>query len=97
MRDYPDRQVMIEGHTDSRGSDDYNRDLSERRADAVRDALVDRTIDAGRIRSVGLGEIYPVASNDSSAGQQQNRRVEIVISDEQGAFPSGAERTASRQ
>jgi len=87
----------IEGHTDSRGSDDYNRDLSERRADAVRDGLVDRTIDAGRIRSVGLGETYPVASNDSDAGQQQNRRVEIVISDEQGAFPAGAQRTASRQ
>ena len=97
MRDYPDRQVMIEGHTDSRGSDEYNRDLSERRADAVRDALVDRTIESGRVRSVGLGETYPVASNDSDAGMQQNRRVEIVISDEKGAFPSGTERTASRQ
>jgi outer membrane protein OmpA-like peptidoglycan-associated protein len=96
MRDYPDRQVMIEGHTDSRGSDDYNRDLSERRADAVRDELVERNIEAARIRSVGLGELYPVASNDSDAGMQQNRRVEIVISDERGAFPSGSERTAAR-
>ncbi len=95
MRDYPDRHVMIEGHTDSRGSDELNRDLSERRADAVRDALVERNIDAQRIRSVGLGEAYPVASNDSDAGMQQNRRVEIVISDERGAFPAGAERTAS--
>jgi outer membrane protein OmpA-like peptidoglycan-associated protein len=95
MRDYPDRQVMIEGHTDSRGSDDYNRGLSERRADAVRSGLVDRNIAAARIRSVGLGELYPVASNESDAGMQQNRRVEIVISDEQGAFPSGSERTAA--
>jgi outer membrane protein OmpA-like peptidoglycan-associated protein len=94
MRDYPDRRVMIEGHTDSRGSDEFNLDLSERRADAVRDALVERDIDAGRIRSVGLGETYPVASNDSDAGMQQNRRVEIVISDEAGEFPAAAERTA---
>ncbi len=94
MRDYPDRQVMIEGHTDARGSDDYNRDLSERRADAVRDALVERNIEAQRVRSMGLGEAYPVASNESDAGMQQNRRVEIVISDEQGAFPSGSERSA---
>jgi outer membrane protein OmpA-like peptidoglycan-associated protein len=94
MRDYPDRQVMIEGHTDARGSDDYNRSLSERRADAVRDALVDRNIEVQRVRSVGLGEAYPVASNDSDAGMQQNRRVEIVISDEQGAFPNGSQRSA---
>jgi outer membrane protein OmpA-like peptidoglycan-associated protein len=94
MRDYPDRRVMIEGHTDSRGSDDFNRDLSERRADAVRDALVDRSIDSGRIRSIGLGESYPVASNESDSGMQQNRRVEIVVSDESGGFPEGAERTA---
>jgi outer membrane protein OmpA-like peptidoglycan-associated protein len=95
MADYPDRHVMIEGHTDSRGADAYNLDLSERRADAVRDALVARSIDAARIRSVGLGETYPVASNESPDGMQQNRRVEIVISDEQGAFPSGSERTAT--
>jgi outer membrane protein OmpA-like peptidoglycan-associated protein len=96
MQDYPDRHVMIEGHTDSRGSDEFNRDLSERRADAVRDALVNRSISADRIRAVGLGEAYPVAGNDSDAGMQQNRRVEIVISDEQGKFPEGAERTAAR-
>jgi outer membrane protein OmpA-like peptidoglycan-associated protein len=95
MRDYPDRQVMIEGHTDSRGSDEYNRDLSERRADSVRDGLVSRSIDAQRVRSVGLGETYPVASNESDSGMQQNRRVEIVISDEKGAFPDGAQRTAA--
>jgi outer membrane protein OmpA-like peptidoglycan-associated protein len=94
MRDYPDRQVMIEGHTDARGSDEFNRSLSERRADAVRDALLDRNIEVQRVRAVGLGEAYPVASNDSDAGMQQNRRVEIVISDERGAFPSGSQRSA---
>jgi outer membrane protein OmpA-like peptidoglycan-associated protein len=95
MRDYPDRQVMIEGHTDARGSDEFNRSLSERRANAVRDALVARSIDGRRIRSVGLGEAYPVAGNDSAGGMQQNRRVEILISDENGAFPVGSERTVA--
>jgi outer membrane protein OmpA-like peptidoglycan-associated protein len=95
MREYPGRHVRIEGHTDSRGSDEFNRALSERRADAVRDALVGRDIDSARIRSVGLGEAYPVASNETVDGMQQNRRVEIVLSDEQGAFPEGTERAAS--
>jgi outer membrane protein OmpA-like peptidoglycan-associated protein len=89
MTEYPQRQVAIEGHTDSRGSDEYNRDLSKRRADAVRDALVERGVEAQRIRSLGLGETYPVAGNDTPGGMQQNRRVEIVISDESGKFPAG--------
>jgi outer membrane protein OmpA-like peptidoglycan-associated protein len=89
MMEYPQRQVAIEGHTDSRGSDEYNRDLSRRRADSVRDALVERGVESQRIRAVGLGEAYPVASNDTPAGMQQNRRVEIVISDESGKFPAG--------
>jgi outer membrane protein OmpA-like peptidoglycan-associated protein len=95
MSDNAERQVMIEGHTDSRGDDAYNIDLSARRAMAVRNALLERSIDPMRIRTVGLGESYPVASNDNPAGMQQNRRVEIVISDEQGNFPQGAERTAT--
>jgi outer membrane protein OmpA-like peptidoglycan-associated protein len=95
MRDYGERQVKVEGHTDSRGDETYNIGLSERRARAVRDALVERGIDAQRIRTIGLGEGYPVASNDTQAGMQQNRRVEIVISDEQGNFPAGTERTAT--
>jgi outer membrane protein OmpA-like peptidoglycan-associated protein len=96
MRDYGERQVMIEGHTDARGDEQYNIDLSARRATAVRNALLERGIDAQRIRTVGLGESYPVASNDSAVGMQQNRRVEIVISDEQGSFPQGSQRTATR-
>jgi outer membrane protein OmpA-like peptidoglycan-associated protein len=95
MSDHMDRKVLIEGHTDARGADDYNVQLSERRADAVRDALVARGISADRIRTVGLGESYPIAGNDTTAGMQANRRVEIVISDEQGNFPQGAERTAT--
>ena len=86
LNDYPERELWIEGHTDSRGDDDYNRALSERRADAVRDALVSRGIDRGRLYAVGVGEAYPVATNDTVAGRQENRRVEIVISDREGEF-----------
>ena len=92
MLEYPDRRVLVEGHTDSRGSGEYNLSLSERRADAVRFALVKRGIDIDRVRAIGLGESYPVAGNDSAAGRQQNRRVEIVISDESGGFPASARR-----
>jgi outer membrane protein OmpA-like peptidoglycan-associated protein len=95
MRDNGGRQVKVEGHTDARGDETYNIGLSERRAMAVREALLERGIEAQRIRTIGLGEGYPVASNDTQAGMQQNRRVEIVISDEQGNFPAGTERTAT--
>ncbi|NND45002.1 MAG: OmpA family protein [Xanthomonadales bacterium] len=96
MNDYPERELRIEGHTDSRGPDEYNLTLSERRANAVRVALIARGVSAERLQSIGLGERYPVASNDSSAGQQQNRRVEIVVSDAEGEFPPAAVRTAGR-
>jgi outer membrane protein OmpA-like peptidoglycan-associated protein len=92
MRDAADRRVLIEGHTDSRGSDEYNAALSAQRAQAVREALMARGIAADRIAAVGAGEGFPVASNDTAAGMQLNRRVEIVISDEQGAFPGAATR-----
>jgi outer membrane protein OmpA-like peptidoglycan-associated protein len=90
LTDYPERRIMIEGHTDSTGSDEYNRDLSERRAQAVRDALVERGVSFDRVVTRGLGEAYPVASNDAAAGRQLNRRVEIVVSDQQGQFASVA-------
>lgn len=80
----PSRKVLIEGHTDSVGSEDSNRGLSQRRADAVRLALTDRRIAAERIETHGLGEGYPVANNDTAAGRQQNRRVEIIFSDDNG-------------
>jgi outer membrane protein OmpA-like peptidoglycan-associated protein len=95
MRDYPERSVRIEGHTDSVGSDETNQQLSERRASAVRDALVMRGIDASRIQAVGYGEARPIAGNDSAGGRQQNRRIEIVLSDEQGRLDDGG-RTGAR-
>ena len=82
-------KVMIEGHTDARGSEAYNQALSERRAQAVADALAFRGIDRGRVEAVGRGKSLPVASNDTAAGQQQNRRVELIFSDASGRFASG--------
>jgi outer membrane protein OmpA-like peptidoglycan-associated protein len=89
MDKHPETKVMIEGHTDSRGSDQYNEELSRRRAAAVQDALGSRGIDRSRVEAVGKGEGFPVASNDDAAGRQQNRRVEIVFSDRDGKFASG--------
>jgi len=86
----PETKVLIEGHTDSRGSDDYNQGLSERRSLAVSTALQTRGVEAGRVQAVGRGEALPVASNDSDAGRQQNRRVEMVFSDESGKFAAGS-------
>jgi outer membrane protein OmpA-like peptidoglycan-associated protein len=88
MKAYPERRVAIEGFTDSVGNPAYNQDLSERRADAVRLALVDRGIDPARIVARGYGKEYPVASNNDAAGRQMNRRVEVVISDVNGVIGS---------
>ena len=92
LRDHSERQLLIEGHTDSRGDDSYNRALSDRRANAVRRALIERGIDRSRLEAEGMGEHYPVATNDTVAGRQQNRRVEIVLSDHEGSFPESAQR-----
>jgi outer membrane protein OmpA-like peptidoglycan-associated protein len=82
-------KVLIEGHTDSRGSDAYNEALSERRASAVATALQSRGISADQVQTAGRGKGYPVASNDTPEGRQQNRRVEIVFSDASGRFAQG--------
>ena len=87
LNENPERAVLIEGFTDSVGSDELNLGLSQRRADAVRTALVERGIAGTRIRTHGYGKSFPVASNDTPAGRQQNRRVEIVISDPGGTIP----------
>jgi outer membrane protein OmpA-like peptidoglycan-associated protein len=79
---YPELGIEIEGHTDSVGGDDYNQDLSERRADAVRAYLVGQGIPAQTAKAEGFGESRPVATNDTAPGRQQNRRVELVISGE---------------
>lgn len=87
LKEYSERTVMIEGFTDSTGAEDYNQKLSERRANSVRDALVARGISPERIATRGYGERFPVATNETAAGRQQNRRVELIISDDEGAIP----------
>jgi len=77
---YPSLHVSIEGHTDSVGSDEYNQDLSERRAQSVRDYFVRGGIPAGAVDARGFGKAEPVASNETAEGRQQNRRVELVLS-----------------
>ncbi len=80
LQEYPDRTVLIEGHTDSVGSESSNFQLSQRRADSVQSYLVRQGIAAGRLSTAGLGQGSPVAGNDTATGRQQNRRVEVIIS-----------------
>ena len=91
LNDYPQRTVLVEGFTDEVGSDESNLRLSERRAAAVQAALLERGIPPARIRTRGYGEGFPVASNATAAGRQQNRRVEVVISDDNGTIPERTE------
>jgi outer membrane protein OmpA-like peptidoglycan-associated protein len=80
LNKYPNRTVVIEGYTDSVGTDDYNQGLSERRADGVKSYLEGQGVGARRLTALGKGKSDPVAGNDSADGRQQNRRVEVVIS-----------------
>ena len=82
LKKHPNRSVLIEGHTDNVGSDEYNLDLSEKRAETVKNALVAKEVGEERVTTKGYGEKYPVASNNTSDGRQQNRRVEVVILNE---------------
>lgn len=84
FKQYPQRTVMIEGFTDSTGSTGRNQELSDQRASSVRTALLGMGIGMDRVASRGYGQSYPVASNDTAAGRQLNRRVEIIVSDESG-------------
>lgn len=86
LREYPDRTIAIEGFTDSASTDALSIELSERRAAAVRVALVEEGVDASRVFVRGYGKAFPVATNDTPEGRQRNRRVEIVISEEGGAI-----------
>ena len=80
MKQYPQTSTVVEGHTDSIGTDAYNQGLSERRANAVRDVLVNQYgVEGGRINAVGYGESQPVADNATDAGRAINRRVEAEV------------------
>jgi outer membrane protein OmpA-like peptidoglycan-associated protein len=87
LRGNPDRKVLVEGFTDSTGTAAENQQLSEQRADAVRLALANAGVNASRIEIRGMGAAQPLASNESNAGRLINRRVRIVISNANGAFP----------
>lgn len=79
LRAYPDSTIQVIGHTDNTGAASYNQNLSERRAAAVAAVLRNAGVPGSRIRAIGLGEDHPVASNLTSEGRAQNRRVEIII------------------
>jgi outer membrane protein OmpA-like peptidoglycan-associated protein len=79
LNKYDDTNVMVEGHTDATGSDQYNMDLSVRRASSVGTYLAAQNVTRDRLSAVGFGELKPIASNDTDDGRQQNRRVEVAI------------------
>ncbi|MEF8797724.1 MAG: OmpA family protein [Salinivenus sp.] len=79
MKDLEETKVLIVGHTDSKGSADYNQQLSERRAESASEYLAQQGLDSGRLLTVGKGESEPVATNETEEGRQQNRRVEVAI------------------
>ena len=84
LNQFPEKQLLIEGYTDSVGSDAMNRELSMRRADAVKSALVQRGVNPSRMVAQGYGESFPVATNASPEGRAMNRRVEVVVTDDRG-------------
>ena len=86
MRQYPEKSAMIEGHTDSMGDEEMNFDLSVQRASAVRTALVQAGVNPSRVTTTGFGEGRPIATNETQAGRQKNRRVDIIFG--QAAAPA---------
>src|SRR5437867_2291100 len=89
LKTYPKRRVLIEGHTDNTGNEDFNVKLSQQRADAVRSLLVARGIAPERIATRGYGPKYPIVENDTPAGRQQNRRVEVLVLNEAPSADGG--------
>jgi len=79
LKMYPNNNILVEGHTDSRGKLMYNQTLSENRAKSVRNFLIKEGVDESRIKYIGYGKLKPIATNDTVAGREQNRRVEIII------------------
>ena len=90
---HPGLKLEVEGHTDSVGGDDYNQKLSEQRAAAVRDFLVSEGVSSNLVTAKGFGKAQPVASNDTAAGRQRNRRVEMVVSGDIIGNPIGSPST----
>jgi len=88
LKQHPERTVTVEGFTDSSGSPDYNMRLSQLRADVVRNTLVQEGISPERVIARGMGPSIPIASNDTTAGRQLNRRVQVAISDSAGRLPA---------
>jgi outer membrane protein OmpA-like peptidoglycan-associated protein len=84
----PDSKITVEGYTDSQGAASFNQDLSQKRAQSVRDYLVSRGIASDRVDAVGFGPDKPVADNASAEGRANNRRVEIVVKPAQGSASS---------
>lgn len=95
MRENPKARIIVEGYTDSTGTPAFNQQLSQGRSQAVASALEAQGISSDRIQSVGRGEDYPVASNATQSGRQQNRRVDIILSDMSGRFAQGATQAPS--
>jgi outer membrane protein OmpA-like peptidoglycan-associated protein len=87
LNQHPERSVQVEGFTDSQGGNEYNLELSQKRADAVAMAIIQRGVAAERVRAMGYGEEFPKASNTSAGSRQLNRRVEIVVSNDGGKIP----------
>jgi outer membrane protein OmpA-like peptidoglycan-associated protein len=79
MREFEETNILVVGHTDSKGSESYNEQLSEDRAEAAATHMIERGINPSRITTIGKGETEPVATNETEAGRQQNRRVEVAI------------------
>lgn len=79
LEEYEGTDVLVVGHTDATGADDYNQTLSERRADAARTYLIGAGLEADRVTAMGRGEAEPIATNDTEVGRQENRRVEVAI------------------
>lgn len=88
LKQYPQRKAQIEGYTDSTGSAEYNQGLSSRRANVVRTSLTEMGIDTARLTTRGFGKDSPVASNSTADGRRMNRRVEIILSDDNGVVSS---------
>jgi outer membrane protein OmpA-like peptidoglycan-associated protein len=88
LNEHPERRVQIEGFTDSQGTDEFNMELSQSRADAVASAIIQRGIDAQRVRALGYGEGFPVASNSNAGSRQLNRRVEIIVANDDEPIPA---------